>query len=483
MVTTEAIKEAYRDGAQIRGSVGRIKHLRQERADIENQIAEFQGVGNYLLDNPKNDDGTLDPDQNAKFQAIEKDVAVNKDRLAQVNEMIRRYEVMERVQTDRRVVQSAEQSEFPNSDSIPTVPRSVKTPRVFGSLGQQLIAVRNASLNLDQGASVNKLMALNAAILGANESVGADGGFLLQEEFANTIFRYMFEQGAVFSRVNRVPISGNSIKFPAIDESSRATGSRGGGVRAYFIPEGGVITSSRPKLRMVTFTLHDLAALGYATNDLLEDVPGMSNFFMGEFEKELTWAVENAIINGLGTADPLGIATALDSATLGPTVTQAVEVGQTLSDPILPENINNMWARLLDGADRNAVWYINRDLLPELDNMAMALGTGGTPVYLPAGGLSATPFASLKGKPVITIEQTAAVGTVGDIILADMGGYTLVDKGGMRSDSSMHVAFDSNQMAFRIIYRLDGKPMMKEAITPANSTTKRGPFVVLGTRS
>jgi hypothetical protein len=50
---------------------------------------------------------------------------------------------------------------------------------------------------------------------------------------------------------------------------------------------------------------------------------------------------------------------------------------------------------------------------------AFDIGTGGVPVYLPPGGLSESPYAILKGRPVIPVEYCATLGTVGDIILAD----------------------------------------------------------------
>jgi HK97 family phage major capsid protein len=78
-------------------------------------------------------------------------------------------------------------------------------------------------------------------------------------------------------------------------------------------------------------------------------------------------------------------------------------------------------------------------------------------VYLPPGGIANAPNASLYGRPLIATEYNAAIGTVGDIALVDLSQYTIVDKGGVQMANSMHVAFDTDEMRFRVTYRVDGR--------------------------
>jgi glycine cleavage system H protein len=79
-----------------------------------------------------------------------------------------------------------------------------------------------------------------------------------------------------------------------------------------------------------------------------------------------------------------------------------------------------MWTRLYAPCRQNAVWLINQDVEAQLMQMAMAVGTGGVPVYMPAGGASQSPFGTLFGRPVVPIEQCSALGDVGDIVFADL---------------------------------------------------------------
>jgi HK97 family phage major capsid protein len=128
----------------------------------------------------------------------------------------------------------------------------------------------------------------------------------------------------------------------------------------------------------------------------------------------------------------------------------------------------------------NYVWLINQNIEPQLYTMAVAVGTGGIPVYMPAGGLSSAPYGTLMGRPVIPSEFCATLGTAGDIILADLSQYIVIDKGGMQSASSIHVNFTTDETAFRFVYRIDGQPLWKTYLTPyKGSTSYQSPFVVL----
>ena len=164
-------------------------------------------------------------------------------------------------------------------------------------------------------------------------------------------------------------------------------------------------------------------------------------------------------------------------------VTVAKQNGQT-TGTIVKENIDNLWSRCWARSRKNAVWYINQLCEPFLNQLNQAVGTGGQMVYLPPGGLSGAPYATLYGRPVIATEYSNLPGTPGDIGLFDLSQYTVVDKGGIQAATSLHVAFLTDEMVFRITYRVDGKPMWAAAIQPfkGGSSYPLSPFAVLATR-
>jgi HK97 family phage major capsid protein len=184
---------------------------------------------------------------------------------------------------------------------------------------------------------------------------------------------------------------------------------------------------------------------------------------------------EDAVVEGTGAGQPLGW---LNSTAL---VSVAKQTGQA-AGTIVKENIDSMWSRMWSRSRKNAIWFINQDIEPQLNSLNQAVGTGGQLVYMPPGGISAAPYATLYGKPLIATEYNAALGAVGDITLVDPSQYTLVDKGGVQMATSMHVAFDTDEMRFRITYRVDGKPMWAQPMTPFKGTLTKSPFIALAAR-
>jgi HK97 family phage major capsid protein len=346
----------------------------------------------------------------------------------------------------------------------------------FPSFGAQLRAVMDAG----RGARIDpRLWNTNRAATGLSEGVPSDGGFLVQTDFAADLIKQVWQTGMLANRCRRIPISGNanSIKINGIDETSRATGSRWGGVRGYWTAEAGEKVASKPKFRQIQLSLNKLIGLCYGTDELLDDAGALEAVIRQAFVDEFAYLVDDAIINGSGAGQPLGVMNS------GSVITESAETGQAAAT-VVYENIVKMWSRLFAKSRANAVWLISQDVEPQLHTMSLSVGTGGVPVYMPAGGASASPYSTLFGRPVIPIEQCQTLGTAGDIILADLnGGYIMAEKGGMTSDMSIHVRFVYDESVFRFVMRLDGQPVLASPVTPANGGSTQSHFVTLETRS
>ncbi len=312
---------------------------------------------------------------------------------------------------------------------------------------------------------------------GASDVDPTGGGFLVQVDFAAAIFMLAHDMGEILSRTNKLPISANAngIKIPGVDETSRATGSRWGGVASNWVGEGTNVAPTRPKFRIVEFDLKKLMSLMYTTDELLQDSTALTSLASQAFSEEVMFMTEDAIFEGTGAGMPLGV---LKSPCL---ITVPKQTGQAAAT-LVKENIDNMWARCWARSMKNAVWFINQDVLPQLMAMNQSVGTGGQLVYMPPGGLSATPYSTLYGREVVWTEYSSTVGTTGDIMLADFSQYMLVDKNGVQAATSMHAAFLTDEMVFRITYRVDGKPMWSQPLTPFKGQNTKSPFIALASR-
>lgn len=347
----------------------------------------------------------------------------------------------------------------------------------FGSPGEFFLAVMRAASPQPYVDPRLRVSMRNAAT-GLQEGVPSDGGFLVQPEFSTELLRRAYETGQVASRCRRIPIGANAngLKINGIDETSRATGSRWGGIRAYWIGEADLKTNTKPKFRQIELSLKKLIGLCYATDELLQDATALGGIIEAAFAEEFGFMLDDACVNGTGAGQPLGI---MNAPCL---VTVNKEAGQ-VADTVSYENITKMWSRMYARSRTNAVWFINQDVEPQLFQMGLAVGAGGSPVYLPPGGASAAPYGTLFGRPVIPIEQCQTVGDLGDILLADFGEYILIDKGAMQSASSIHVRFVYDESVFRFVYRVDGQPLWNSALTPYKGSNTLSPFVVLQARA
>ena len=338
--------------------------------------------------------------------------------------------------------------------------KALKKGPAFGSFGEFLMCVKNAAMGeIDKrllpirstnpeeaGFSLNGAMGddfvgglTKSAFrkqLGLNEGLGAMGGFLVDTDRAGGIMQRMYNEGDLIRRVDMVGISANSngMVFNAVAETSRADGQRQGGIRAYWTAEGGTKVASHPTFRQIELRLHKCVGLVYSTDELLQDASALESWIMRNLPRELLFVVEDAIFTGTGVGMPLGI---MGHPAL---ITQAAVAGQA-ANTIVGQNIMDMWSRLYAPSRRNAVWFIDQSCEPELYNLAMGVGTGGVALYQPPGGLSATPYATLMGRPVIATEYQVTLGTTGDIALFDLSEYQMIEKGGVQAASSIHVQF------------------------------------------
>jgi HK97 family phage major capsid protein len=87
------------------------------------------------------------------------------------------------------------------------------------------------------------------------------------------------------------------------------------------------------------------------------------------------------------------------------------------------------------------------------------------------------------GRPVIAAEYMDTVGDQGDIMLADLSEYQMIEKGGVQAASSIHVNFLNDETVFRFVYRVDGQPKWNSPLTPKNSALTQSPFIVLDARA
>jgi HK97 family phage major capsid protein len=280
-------------------------------------------------------------------------------------------------------------------------------------------------------------------------------------------------------RCDIVPTSEPSVSVPKDETTPWGTA----GIQSYWDGEAHTMTQTKPLLESSTIKLHKITALVPMTDELLEDAPLLASWLLNKGAGVIDFKVTDAIVNGTGAGQPLGIRSAPC------TVSQAAE-GSQAADTIHGLNLVKMWARMPAGWRRNAVWLIHPDveaLLPQAGlqilDPTQSLAVGGSLLYVAAGNIARSPYASLFGRPVIPTHACAVPGDAGDIVFADLTQYAIFLRSpGLRTDTSIHLWFDQGVTAFRFTMRLGGQPWWSAAISAKNGSTTQSAFVTLESR-
>jgi len=302
----------------------------------------------------------------------------------------------------------------------------------------------------------------------------AQGGYLVPEEFSNKILEKSLETAIVRPRATIQPMSSNRIVIPADVDTNHST-NYFGGITIYRTGEGEAKTRTSPTFGRIALTLHKLTGLCEVTDELLEDsVIALEANLTRKFSSAIAFVEDDDFLNGTGANQALGC---LNSA--NPALITVTAVSGQGASTIIAENIRDMWCRMYPAGFPKCVWVANIETFPQLFAMEMAVGTGGVPVWLPAGGMSGLPYQTLMGRPLLFTEKCQALGTAGDIALVDFSQYMIGQRGGLKMASSIHLRFDYDATVFRFVLRYDGQPTWLTTLTPRRGSNDLSPFVVL----
>jgi len=305
----------------------------------------------------------------------------------------------------------------------------------------------------------------------------SQGGYLVPEEFRATLLQTALESSIVKQRATVIPMATNRVVIPALVDDDHAT-DYFGGIVIYRTAEKGTKTVKNPVFGKVGLTLHKLTGMCYVTDELLQDSAiSIEPIIRNTFGQAIAFVQDYDFLRGNGTNQALGVFHASNPSL----IPVAIETGQA-ADTIVFENIVKMWSRLYPAGHAKAVWVANINTFPQLASMSLAVGTGGVPVWMPAGGVSGAAYPTLMGRPLIFTEKMATLGDLYDIGLADFSQYIIGEKGGVNFASSIHVRFVTDETAFRFVMRYDGQPWWLATLTPKAGSTL-SPFVTLAERA
>ncbi len=331
---------------------------------------------------------------------------------------------------------------------------------------------------------------LTKAPSGQNISTDSEGGFLVPEPIANRIWtNLMDEPDSIIPQTLQMTTAGNSMKVPRFFESTRKTGvgGRNGGIISYWVDEAGALTASQFTTGRENLELHKLAALVYATSEMLEDSGFSVEGFINQLApRAINFEIANAIINGTGVGKPQGVLKS-DALIVVPALDRTgASVGNNEMSHYM---LSQMYWRNIQRND--AIWYGHPGTVQQLEFVVFDDDTTNRrPVYFPAGGmgtggLTQPLFGTVYGRPVIPYEFMPASSGEGDLAFISWRDYATLQKagGGIRFASSIHVRFLNDETAYRFLFRIDGRALWTSAKEDLNGNTTRSPFTCTASRS
>lgn len=325
----------------------------------------------------------------------------------------------------------------------------------FRHSGEFFRAVMNA-----KNGSVDPRLARNAVSY-AGEGTNADGGYALPPDFRANILQVLMGQESLFAKFDGITTSSNMVTMP-VDETLPWSST---GITVGDINEGAAYGDSKPVLKQLQISVAKKGGIVYVSEELLEDVALIGGYVQNKSSEKLLWS-----LNTLAFTTVIGA---------GSKITVAKTGGAAAGSAPDLANLKAMLVKVPQTWRSKAVWLMNPNLETAFDGFVV----GNFPAYLPPGGISQAPYATLFGRPVIYTELASAVGTEGDIVLVDPTQFFGVTKaGGVKSDVSIHFAFDTGLTAFRVSVRAGAKSKWSAALVRPDTTTCSN-VVTLATRA
>ena len=271
---------------------------------------------------------------------------------------------------------------------------------------------------------------------------GSSGGYAVPTQLWGTMLDSALESEIVRPRATVFPMATRDLVIPSWDDLDRS-----GGAIADLDPkvEGEVDTADLQVAKVRSINLHALKHLSFveASNELLPDSTTFAETLTRLMAKALSFDLDQQFLFGTGAAGAQG---ALVSAA-------AISINREVGSQISYTDMTNLFSRMTPGSVSRSVWVASPSTIPQLTQMSVAVGTGGS--HVPAMQNANGEFTILT-RPVIFSEKCPALGTKSDLSLCDFSQYAI----GIRRDASLdrsgHIGFAKDTETFRLQARVAG---------------------------
>lgn len=271
----------------------------------------------------------------------------------------------------------------------------------------------------------------------------SEGGYLVPEEYENTLVEALEEENIFRKLANVINTSSGDRKIPVVASKGSAS----------WVDEEGTISDSDDAFSQVSIGAYKLGTLIKVSNELLNDSAfNLESYISKEFARRIGSKEEEAFFTGNGTGKPIGIFNATGGAEIGVTTAS--------STSITADEVIDLFYSLKAPYRKKAVWILNdatvkaiRKLKDKNDN------------YLWQPALTAGTPDTILGRPVYTSSYVPTIAAgVKTIAFGDFSYYWIADRQGRIFKKLNELYAATDQTGFVATQRVDGKLVLPEAI-------------------
>jgi len=420
--------------------------MKQLRAQIEDNLAKLRS----MLDLATTEKRDMTDEEVVAYDALE----AATDKLQKELEREEKQAIREGQAQARK--DQVHLADFNSKKAVP--------PKEFRNLGEFIYTV---AFNRGDPRLPDLYHAYSAETRAQTMGTGSEGGFNVPEQFMPQLLAATPQGSIVRPRARVIPAGDPpdaKITMPALDQTVAAN--MYGGVTVTTVAEAASKTETSAKFREVSLEPAEIAGWIRVSDKLLRNWGAASVTLAGLLRGAMIAWEDYRFLRGTGMAEPLGIINC----------TAKLNQVRGTANSVVWNDIRNMYGKVKFGG--SLVWIASQTVLPALMNISDA-GSNNLFVTAFQGASGAVP-ATLLGIPIVFADRLPAVGTEGDLILADLQYYLIKDGSGPFIDASPHVYFTNDQTVIRITWNVDGRPWLTQALQlEGSSSNSVSPFVVL----
>lgn len=388
--------------------------------ELRNKRAQKLAAAKAFLESNRTEDGFLSKEDDAAYTRMENEITALGNEIARME----RLDAMDN------------QLSKPVNTPITEKPASVKTDT---KTGRKSDAYKSAFWNVTRHKDRITPEMRNAL----QEGVDTEGGYLVPDEFENTLVQGLNENTVIRAHAHVITTSSGLHKIPVV----AAHGS------AAWIDEEGAYTESDDVFGQVQLDAHKVGTIIKVSEELLNDAAfDLEGYIRTEFIRRIGDKEEEAFLTGNGTSKPTGIFNGTGGGEVGVTTAAA--------NAITADELIDLFYSLKAPYRKNAIWILNDSTVKVIRKLKDSTGN-----YLLQPALKDGEVSTILGRPYFTSAFAPEIASgAKTIAFGDLSYYWIGDRQGISFKRLNELYAGNGQIGFLASKRLDGKTVLPEAI-------------------